>query len=400
METEEKKLEWTDLGLAEPILELLHKEGFHSPTPIQHKTIPISLKGEDLIASAKTGSGKTASFCLPLIQKFLNRRGTYGLILCPTREIALQTQQTIDLFGKPLGVCAVSLIGGVDIKIDLEALKSTPSILVGTPGRICDHLERGNLWLEFIEVLVLDEADKMLDMGFANELSRITKEITTKHQTLLFSATMPPTVDNLARKILHKPQRVAIGKALSVSSSVQHELLWVNERTKKRELLRIINSEKGPIIIFVSTKDEASHLWRQIHAAGIHESTFISSNKLQQHREQALASFKSGEFRVLVATDVAGRGIHVDDVSLVINYDLPREPEDYIHRIGRTGRKDAKGLAISLVTPSDLRKVKEIEAFLRQNIPEKFAYDFRSDEPKRQAPRGGSRGRSSGPRRR
>ncbi len=384
-------LEWSAMGLAEPILELLDKAGFKKPTPIQVKSIPIALKKRDMIAGAKTGSGKTASFCLPIIQGLMGRKGTYALILCPTREIALQTLDTLKIFGEPLGITSCALIGGTDVKADSIALRSGPNVIVGTPGRICDHILRGNLWLEYLEYLVLDEADKMLDMGFSKELNNIVAQTPATRQTLLFSATIPPTIESLANKILRNPVRIRVGAAgVSIPDSVDQELLWVNEHSKKRELLRLLRDFKGTVIIFSRTKDGATMLWRSIHAAGIEDSTYISSNKLQVHREAALKGFKDGEYRVLVATDVAGRGIHVENVGLVINYDLPMEAEDYVHRIGRTGRKDAKGIAVTFATGHDLKQIEEIEHFIKMRIPERFTRDF--EPPAKRSASGGSGG--------
>ncbi len=402
-------LSWSQLGLSPDVLKLVEKAGFRSPTPIQALSIPIALKKRDLIAGARTGSGKTAAFSLPMIEALKGRRGTYGLILCPTREIALQTLETVKLFGEPLGLNAIALIGGTDLKADELSLRTVPQIIVGTPGRICDHISRGNLWLEYIEFLVLDEADKMLDMGFSKELNTIVDQTPKTRQTLLFSATIPSTIESLSRKILNKPERILVGNTgVTVSASISHEILWLNDRSKKRELLRLLRNTKETVIIFTRTKDGASLLWRSIHAAGIEDSTYISSNKLQVHREAALKGFQKGEYRVLVATDVAGRGIHVENVGLVINYDLPMEPEDYVHRIGRTGRKDAKGRAVSFCTGHDLKKVEEIEKLIKARIPERFTNDFepprKGDKPVRSgSSRSGSRsaasssgGRSSG----
>jgi ATP-dependent RNA helicase RhlE len=393
--TSSRTLSWEELGLSGELLQLVAKAGYAEPTPIQQRTIPLGLGGKDIIASARTGSGKTAAFCFPMFEKLKGRKGTYGLILCPTREIALQTQQTIELFGNPLGIVSVSLIGGTDIKADKAALNGHPQIIVGTPGRICDHIDRGNLWLEFIEILVLDEADRMLDMGFAKELSRIVNEIPNSRQTMLFSATFSSTIEQLARKILYRPERIAIGSSRAVPKTVEQELLWVNEANKRRELIRILRRETGTMIIFTKTKDGASRLFRTIHAAGIVESTYISSNKSQTYREEALQGFKEGKYRVIVATDVAARGIHVENVGFVINYDLPMEPEDYIHRIGRTGRQDARGKAITFVTPDDVRTLERIEKLIGQRIPERFVPDYipeKERKPRRHSskPGGGS----------
>lgn len=367
-----QSLTWNDLGLSSGALELLKKTGFNAPTPIQSKSIPLSLQGHDILASAQTGTGKTASFVLPMVEKLLGKQGTYGLILAPTREIAQQIQGTIELFGNPRGVRSIVLIGGIDMRIDEQALQTYPQILVATPGRLCDHLERGNLWLDFIQMVVLDEADRMLDMGFSDQLSRIFKEIPTTRQTLLFSATFPPSVERLAKKIMNRPRRVAIGRTTASASNVDQRIIWVNEENKIQELSRIIREESGSIIVFTRSKEGATRVWRSLHSRSVYDATYIHSDRLQSHREQALAEFKEGKYRILIATDVAGRGIHVDGIAHVVNYDLPLEPEDYIHRIGRTGRQGATGKATSFVTHQDRKLLQEIEKMLGKRIPEEF----------------------------
>lgn len=397
---------WKDLGLSQEALELIEKASYQTPTPVQSASIPIALSGHDLIASAQTGTGKTAAFVLPMVEKLAGRQGTYGLVLSPTREIAQQTQAVIDAFGAPRGVRSIVLIGGVDMRYDAQALQTYPQILVATPGRLCDHLERGNLWLDFIEMVVLDEADRMLDMGFTDQLSRIMSDVPKARQTLLFSATFTPTVEALARKILHNPERVAIGKPLSAAKSVEQRLLWMTEEAKSSELKRQLRNEKGSVIVFTRSKDGATRVWRSLHSAGFYDATYIHSDRLQSHREQALAEFKEGKYRVLIATDVAGRGIHVDDVALVINYDLPMEPEDYVHRIGRTGRQEASGKAVSFVTARDRVQVRRIEKILGREIQSENAASFdRGPESRDEKPRhsnpgnqtaGSPRGRSGG----
>lgn len=363
-------MNWEDLKLSDQALELIQKAGYLQPTPVQAQTIPVALEGQDVIASAQTGTGKTASFVLPMVEKFIGRQGTYGLILAPTREIAQQIQGTIELFGAPRGVRSIVLIGGVDYRIDAQALATYPHILVATPGRLCDHLDQGNIWLDFIEIVVLDEADRMLDMGFSDQLARIMQEVPTKRQTMLFSATFPPAVERLAQKILQQPQRIAIGKPQATATSVEQRFLFVDDSSKMSELRRLIQQEKGSIIVFTRSKDGATRVWRSLHSSGVYDATYIHSDRLQSHREQALAEFKQGKFRILVATDVAGRGIHVDDVAHVVNYDLPMEPEDYVHRIGRTGRAGATGKATTFITPRDRNGVRELERLLGRSISE------------------------------
>lgn len=360
---------WDSLGLSSATLELISKAGYDRPTPIQAESIPLALDGKDLIASAQTGTGKTASFVLPLVERIAGKEGTLGLILAPTREIAQQTQAVLETFGAPRGVRSIVLIGGVDMKQDEAGIRSYPQVIVATPGRLCDHLDRGNLWLDFIQMVILDEADRMLDMGFADQLSRIMQDVPSTRQTMVFSATFSPPVEKLARKILFEPERVAIGKTSSAAKTVEQKILWIREDSKDRELRHLLREEQGTIIVFTRSKDGASRLWRSLHSRCIYDATVIHSDRRQQDREQALADFKSGKYRILIATDVAGRGIHVDDVAHVINYDLPMEPEDYVHRIGRTGRIGATGRATSFATGRDRGIVHQIEKLLGYKIP-------------------------------
>jgi ATP-dependent RNA helicase RhlE len=390
---------WETLGLSQPTLDLIHKAGFKSPSPVQAKSIPLAMSGADLIASAQTGTGKTASFVLPMVERFAGREGTFGLILCPTREIAQQTQATLELFATPRGVRSAVLIGGIDMKIDAAAINNYPQILVATPGRLCDHLERGNLWLDYIQMVVLDEADRMLDMGFSDQLNRIMKEVPAKRQTMIYSATIPPNVQKLAQKILHNPQRVDIGIPMTAAANIEQRLIWMNEEFKARNLERVMKEETGSMFVFTRSKDSASRIWRSLHSRGIYDVTYIHSDRRQQDRESALADFKSGKFRVMIATDVAARGIHVDDVAHVVNYDLPMEPEDYIHRIGRTARKGASGKATSFATPRDQGLVKDIERLLGHAITpvnkiDEIQASSRGGSGGRPS-RGGSGGRSS-----
>ncbi|MDR3608189.1 MAG: DEAD/DEAH box helicase [Oligoflexia bacterium] len=359
---------WNDLKLSSEALDLIEKAGFTAPTPVQEKCIPVALEGKDLIGTAQTGTGKTATFALPMVERFAGRRGTYGLVLAPTREIAQQTQATFEKFGKPRGVESIVLIGGVNMRDDDKALATYPQVIVATPGRLCDHLDRGNIWLDFIEMVVLDEADRMLDMGFADQLARVMQDCPATRQTLLFSATMTAPVEKLARKIMRDPVRVSIGAPQSTATTVEQYARFIPEERKNSELRRIIREEPGSIIVFTRSKMGATKVWRSLHSSGVYDATYIHSDRLQTHREQALAEFKEGKYRILIATDVAGRGIHVEGVAHVVNYDLPMEPEDYVHRIGRTGRAGATGRATTFVTPRDRGHLKQIEKLIGKSF--------------------------------
>jgi ATP-dependent RNA helicase RhlE len=366
-----EETKWESLGLSNEALKLVQEAGYQCPTPVQAKGIPSVLQGRDLIASAQTGTGKTACFVLPMVEKFAGREGTFGIVLCPTREIAQQTQQSFEVFGTPRGVRSAVLIGGVDMRYDVKALESYPQVIVATPGRLCDHLDRGNLWLDYIQMLVLDEADRMLDMGFSDQLSRIVSDLPKRRQTLLFSATFPPSVEKLARKILYDPVTVKIGRTTTAAVTVDQRVIFVDERRKIGELLRLMRQETGSIMVFTRSKDSATRLYRSIHSSGVHDVTYLHSDCPQSQREQALAQFKEGLFRVIVATDVAGRGLHVDGVAHVVNYELPLDPEDYIHRIGRTGRAGMTGKATSFVSRDDRRLLAKIERMLGRELPQR-----------------------------
>ena len=352
---------WDELGLKPELIDLIKKAGFEKPTPVQGQAIPEVLSGRDLIVSAQTGTGKTGAFVFPIIQQVAGRSGTYAVVLAPSREIALQTQAVFEQFGAPLGVKSLCLIGGTPLRTDEAELRNYPTVIVATPGRLCDHLERGNVWLEFLEMLVLDEADRMLEMGFATQLNRILDATPTSRQSLLYSATLPPTVEKLASKVLYDPVRIKVGSAQKAAVTVEQRFLFVDEEQKLRELERLLYDERGTVIIFVRSKDNAAKLGRTLRNRGFRDATQLHSDLDQATRELALRDFKEGRYGVLIATDVVGRGIHVDNVAHVVNYDLPREAADYIHRIGRTGRADATGKATTFVTPRDRINFKKIE---------------------------------------
>lgn len=380
---------WAETGLDPRLLELIEKAGYRSPTLVQSGAIPAALKGKDVLVSSATGSGKTAGFVLPAIHRFIGRDGTYILALAPTREIAQQTGAVFEQFGAPLGFRVAVCIGGASIPLEKEALQKSPHIIVATPGRLCDHLERGNVWLEFIQCLILDEADRMLDMGFADQLNKITEQLPVERQAMMFSATFAPEVEKLARKIMKNPVEITIDKVSSSTPKIEQRLLNVPEHAKIGALMRIMRHEPGTMFVFANSKDKVSNIWRALHAKRIYDVTYIHSDCTQDHREQAIADFKSGKYRVLIATDVAGRGIDVDSVAHVVNYDLPKEAEDYVHRIGRTGRKGNTGKSTSFAAERDERLLAAIEKLVGPIIVDE---PRRDDRPRDDRPRSNDRG--------
>jgi len=351
---------WAELGLSLEMLELIEKEGYKHPSPVQHLTIPLALAGKDVLVSSQTGSGKTASFVIPSVERFKEKNGTYILALSPTREIAQQTGEVFAKFARPFGMKVAVCIGGANMNEEKEALAASPHILVATPGRLCDHLERGNVWLDFIQCLIFDEADRMLEMGFAKQIDLITEQIPKERQTLMLSATFAPAVEKLARKAMNHPEQVVIQKTAETAPKIEQELFWIPEERKLSQLMRILRQEKGTCFVFVSTKEKTFQIARLLINKGITDVTYIHSDLQQEHRELAVSEFKSGKFRIIIATDVMGRGIDVDDVAHVINYDVPKEAADYIHRIGRTGRRGQTGHASTFAIPG--KDDKSIEA--------------------------------------
>ncbi len=376
-------MEWNALGLQPDLIELLISAGLTRPTPVQARAIPEALQNLDLIVSAQTGTGKTAAFVLPIIEKLRGRKGTYCVVLCPTREIALQTEKVFQQFGKPFGIECISLIGGTPLKADEALLQTYPQVIIATPGRMCDHIERGTVWLDYLEILVLDEADRMLDMGFSVQLNQVLDQTPNTRQTLLFSATLSPKIEKLAHSILYQPKRIQVGKTSRTASTIEQRFVFLEEDDKFSELEHLLYEVPGSTFVFTRSKDSAAKLWRKLRNRGFHEATQLHSNLAQEVREEALEDFKSGKYRVLIATDVMGRGIHVDEVSHVINYDFPRDAEDYVHRIGRTGRAESSGISTSLVTRMDHLCVKDVEKILGKKVlPSNMTQQRRGPPPK------------------
>jgi superfamily II DNA/RNA helicase len=345
------QLTWAELNLSAEMQKIIDELGYQKPSAVQSQTIPLALAGNDVLVSSQTGSGKTASFVIPTIERFKGKNGTYILALAPTREIAQQTGEVFERFAKPFGMKVVVCIGGASMSEEKEALSASPHIIVATPGRLADHMERGNVWLDFIQCLIFDEADRMLEMGFAKQIDTITEQIPKERQTLMLSATFAPEVERLARKAMNNPSQVIIQKTAQSTPRIEQELYWLPEEKKLGKLIRLLEREKGTVFIFVNQKEKTFQLARLIINKGIPDVTYIHSDLQQEHREEAVAAFKTGKSRIIVATDVMGRGIDVDDVAHVINYDVPKEPEDYIHRIGRTGRRGQTGLATTFAIP-------------------------------------------------
>jgi len=361
------------LGLSEAVSGVLHKAGFTVPTPIQEKGIPVGVTGADLIGIAQTGTGKTMAFALPIIDRLIANPQAKGLVIVPTRELALQVEESVrkitnHLFQQQAPLRTVCLIGGVPIYRQMKDLQRSPRIIIATPGRLQDHLEQKSVDLSQVVTLVLDEADRMLDMGFAPQVKRILEVVPSNRQTMLFSATMAPEIVQLSAAYMKNPTRIEVSTPGASNAQITQEMCYVAQQGKSNLLLEILQEREGSVLVFTRTKHGASKLAKWLIDSG-QSAAEIHSNRSLGQRRQALDGFKSGKYRVLVATDVAARGIDVKDISLVVNYDLPDVPEDYVHRIGRTGRAGKTGIALSFAAPDQYRDVKRIERLMNKPIP-------------------------------
>jgi ATP-dependent RNA helicase RhlE len=368
------------LGLAPELLDAVRDAGYDTPTPIQAEAIPLILKGRDVMGLAQTGTGKTAAFTLPIIQRLLgDRRRTRALILTPTRELCMQVAESFEKYGKHSGLESVAVFGGVALGPQQTALRRGVDVVIATPGRLIDHLERQNVVFDDLEVLVLDEADRMLDMGFAPQINRIVDQIPRYRQTLLFSATMPPEVEALARKYLRKPVVVQVGRRSSAAQTVTHAVYPVPASRKSALLVELLKRDDGldSVLVFTRTKHGADRVVRDLRQAGL-DAIAMHADKSQRERMDALERFKQGRVRVLVATDIAQRGLDIAGISHVVNYNVPSQAEDYVHRIGRTGRAAATGDAYTFMAPDEIAMVRTIERVLGQPIPRISVpgYDF------------------------
>jgi ATP-dependent RNA helicase RhlE len=365
-----------DFGLADAITRALREENYHTPTPIQAQTIPLALTGRDVIGIAQTGTGKTAAFALPILHRLLERRlkvppkACRVLVLSPTRELSGQILDSFNVYGRHIGVSSTLAIGGVPMGRQVRALMGGVEILVATPGRLLDLVQSNAARLNQVEFLVLDEADRMLDMGFINDIRKIVAKLPSKRQTLFFSATMPKDIAELASQMLQDPARVAVTPVSSTAERITQRIIQVDHAAKATHLAELLTQE--PIeraLVFTRTKHGADKVVKGLERAGIRANA-IHGNKSQNHRERVLAAFRTGEIRTLVATDIAARGIDVDGISHVVNFDLPNVPETYVHRIGRTARAGAEGTAISLIAGAEeMAYLRDIERLIRIALP-------------------------------
>ena len=365
-----------DLQIIEPILKALDDQGYTEPTPIQQRTIPILIKGDDLLGCAQTGTGKTAAFAIPIIQYlFLNRQKISGkrriraLILTPTRELAIQIADSFTTYGKYTGLKNTVVFGGVKQNAQTDMLRQGVDILVATPGRLLDLMNQGFVHLEDVRFSVLDEADRMLDMGFIHDIQKIIAKLPTNRQSLFFSATLPPAIISLSQKMLGNPVKVTIKPEQPTAERVEQSVYFVNKRKKSALLVHLLLSLPfGTTLVFSRTKHGADKIVKLLNKANINAEA-IHGNKSQPARQKALGNFKSGKTSVLIATDIAARGIDVEKLGLVLNYDLPDIPETYVHRIGRTGRASESGVAISFCDPEERQWLKDIQRLIHQTIP-------------------------------
>jgi superfamily II DNA/RNA helicase len=367
-------MKFTELKLEDQLLEAISYMGFDTATPIQEMVIPVILENKDLIACAQTGTGKTGAFVLPILNKLIgnNDNTTDTLIIVPTRELAIQIEQQIQGFSYFIPAEAIAVYGGgtgKDWDSEVHAFKHGAAIIIATPGRLLSHLKMGNVKFKNIKHLILDEADRMLDMGFIDDINTIISHLPKKHQTLMFSATMPKSIRQLAQKILHDPVEISLSNSTPADGIDQKAYLIFDEQ--KAKIIKHIldeNTDYESILIFTSTKSKINEIVRALNRSGF-PSYGISSDLDQAKREQVLRDFRSKQIRILVATDVMSRGIDVKEINLVINYDVPHDPENYVHRIGRTARVNAKGEAITLVTQKEMYKLRQIERLIKAPVP-------------------------------
>jgi len=381
-----------ELGIIDPILKALTAEGYENPTPIQAQSIPILMRRKDLLGCAQTGTGKTAAFAIPILQHLIvDRQQNSGprkirsLIVTPTRELAIQIGDSFTNYGKHTGIHNTVIFGGVKQGTQTKALRYGIDVLIATPGRLLDLMNQGFISLKDIKYFVLDEADRMLDMGFIHDIRKIIAKLPTQRQSLFFSATMPPDIVDLSRKILGNPEKIIIKPEQTTAEKVEQAMYFVSKKSKPKLLAHLLLEEDiNSAIVFSRTKHGANKIVRILSKSNIHAEA-IHGNKSQNARQQALSNFKNGKIKVLVATDIAARGIDIDELSHVINYDLPNIPETYVHRIGRTGRANASGMAMSFCDLEERAYLRDIQKLIGQRIPvienHPFIHDVHDEKP-------------------
>lgn len=366
-------MSFESLGLHPALLQALAEENYQQPTPIQEKAIPVICQGKDLLGCAQTGTGKTAAFALPILQRLLEHspsRSNYprAVIITPTRELAIQIGDSFKTYGRHTAIQTSVIFGGVKAAKQMASLKGRVDVLVATPGRFLDLFGQGYIRLNQLQVFVLDEADRMLDMGFIHDIKRIIQLLPTERQNLFFSATMPPAITKLAQNLLVKPVRVEVTPVSSTAETIQQQVYWVDKSDKMALLLSVLsNPAWNPVLVFTRTKHGADKVTKQLEKKGI-RSAAIHGNKSQNNRQRALEDFKSGQIRVLVATDIAARGIDIDNLQYVINFEVPEVAETYVHRIGRSGRAGNSGRAVTFCMPEEKADWLQIERLIKQKI--------------------------------
>jgi len=371
-------MSFPDLGLCQELLRAIEELGYTQPTPVQIQAIPVVLAGRDLLAGAQTGTGKTAAFAWPILERLRQHANTStsparhairALVLTPTRELAVQVEESFRFYGKHLPLRSAVVYGGVNMDPQVAELREGREIVVATPGRLLDHVQSKTINLSQVQIFVLDEADRMLDMGFIRDIRRIMEQLPKKRQNLLFSATFSSEIKALADSLLHDPTMIEVARRSAAADTITQKVYLVEQEKKRAALIQIIKNENlQQVLVFMRTKHGANRLATQLVRDGLNASA-IHSNKTQGAREQALEDFKSGAVKVLVATDVAARGLDIEELPHVINFEIPHVAEDYVHRIGRTGRAGLEGVAISLVAPEEIKFLKDIERLLKRELP-------------------------------
>ncbi len=379
-------MSFENLGLSAEILRALEKEGYDQPTPIQQQAIPVVLQGRDILAGAQTGTGKTAGFTLPMLELLhehaqgKGHRPVRALVLTPTRELAAQVGDSVERYGRYLPLRSAVIFGGVKINPQIDKLRRGVDILVATPGRLLDHANQKTVDLSHVELLVLDEADRMLDMGFIHDIKRVLKLLPRERQNLLFSATYSQKIKQLANGLLYQPELIEVARRNTTAETVEQVVYQVDKKRKRELLSEMVGANNWQqVLVFTRTKHGANRLAQQLEKDGL-TAAAIHGNKSQGARTRALSGFKAGKIRVLVATDIAARGIDIDQLPHVVNFELPNVPEDYVHRIGRTGRAGQEGEAMSLVCVDELGLLRDIERLLKREIPKKVVPGYEVDE--------------------